>query len=103
MSYRKQHKEHHQYKFYWTESRIIKNALAKGWHVFVTKMGKRHLIKHKEKNSCIELSAKTIKGRIKEVYEQDKSSAVLALANAPFCYRAIDHQIFSKQEGTRHD
>jgi hypothetical protein len=45
MRYRKKtHKSNPQY-IYWTQSRIVKDALAKGWRVVVRKMGKRHLIR----------------------------------------------------------
>jgi hypothetical protein len=42
--FKKANDNYHPQYIHWTQNRIVQNALAKGWHVVVQKMGRRHLI-----------------------------------------------------------
>ena len=52
MRYRKQKEQHNPQYIYWHQGRIVKAALAKGWKVFVMKLGRRYLVKQQEKRKC---------------------------------------------------
>ena len=45
MRYRKQKEQRNPQYIYWHQGRIFKTALAKGWRVFVMKLGRRCLVK----------------------------------------------------------
>ncbi len=44
MHVKKTNDNYHPQYIHWTQNRIVHNALAKGWHVVVQKMGKRKLV-----------------------------------------------------------